>query len=365
MHVTAVDVAAYSDVLSDCYVATDADAGRRGGARGGPGPPRRAARAGVATSPRRSASARATSSRSNGAPGRRDPGRASTTDFAGTHRCARCCSRACCSPPTGSTPRPGCRWRTSSSGRRARTATSSCEPPGAAPGAGSDRGRRRHRRSSTSCRTSTSRTSTRRTTSTATSRTTTSGRPSSAGTPPSTTASPASASTPATPPRRACSTARPRCPPPCATSCSAVRADVVVVSYNDEAWISPERLDALAARGRARGRAGARLRQQEVRRRADRHPQARPASKVGRVSHLRNTELSSSPARRPGRGRSRRGLDDASPGSAAAAHRWRRNTSGRFVITPSTPARSTRRIAKRWSTVHVRQRMPLACTAST
>ena len=80
--------------------------------------------------------------------------------------------------------------------------------------------------------------STRRTTSIGTSRTTTCGRPSSDGTPPPTTALRASGSTVGTQRRRASSTAGERCP--------ALRdvlteraADVVVVSYNDEAWVSP------------------------------------------------------------------------------------------------------------------------------
>ena len=93
-------------------------------------------------------------------------------------------------------------------------------------------------------------------------------------------------------------------------------------------------------------------------------------SKVGRVSHLNNTELvfvAGDPDRVEAAlaAGSRVRRSSHRPADAAAAQRCRRNTSGRFVITPSTPARSTRRIAKRWSTVQVRHRMPLACTAST
>ena len=69
-----------------------------------------------------------------------------------------------------------------------------------------------------------------------------------------------------------------------------VRADVVVLSYNDEAWIGPERLVRGCARPVTR-RCGcwrSTARGTSARRSASTAP---PASGSARVSHLRNTEL--------------------------------------------------------------------------
>ena len=67
------------------------------------------------------------------------------------------------------------------------------------------------------------------------------------------------------------------------------RAEVLVVSYNDESWISPRGDDRGAAGGRPRVRRGPRLRLQALRRGADRRP--RPTGeKVGEVKRLRNVE---------------------------------------------------------------------------
>ena len=83
MHVTAVDVAAYSGVLSDCYVATDADA-RRPQVALGDGARRTStrSRASAATSPRRSASASRYLQPAATACASTRSGTPSTTDFA-------------------------------------------------------------------------------------------------------------------------------------------------------------------------------------------------------------------------------------------------------------------------------------------
>ena len=148
---------------------------------------------------------------------------------------------------------------------------------------GAGAARRRRRSSPASSVTSTSPTSTRRTTSTATSRTTTCGRRSWRGIGPSTTAWPASASTPATTRPRACSTASARCPTRCAARSPAIDADVVIVSYNDEAWVTLDELRDMCASARRRRRARVRL--AALRRRPDRHPQ--PGRREGRhrVAH--------------------------------------------------------------------------------
>ena len=79
MRVTATDVASYSEVLSDCYVATDARDGRPGRAGRGARAAERAAGGAAATSPGRSARSRATSSRTT-APASTPSGRPSSAD---------------------------------------------------------------------------------------------------------------------------------------------------------------------------------------------------------------------------------------------------------------------------------------------
>ena len=85
---------------------------------------------------------------------------------------------------------------------------------------------------------STSPTSTRPTTSTGTSRTTTCGRRSWRGTRPRTTASPASASTAAIQSTRSAFNSRRTMPAALAAVIAGVDAELVVVSYNDEAWLT-------------------------------------------------------------------------------------------------------------------------------
>ena len=55
------------------------------------------------------------------------------------------------------------------------------------------------------------------------------------------------------------------------------RRPVVVVSYNDESWVSPEQMTAALRDAGHEAVRGAGLRLQEVRRRADRHPRPRRA----------------------------------------------------------------------------------------
>ena len=71
---------------------------------------------------------------------------------------------------------------------------------------------------------------------------------------------------------------------------AAVRARVVVVSYNDEAWVSPEAIDRLAARRRPPGVAALAFDSRRyVGAQIGIHNPV--GEKVGRVSHTRNTEF--------------------------------------------------------------------------
>ena len=302
MHVTAVDVAAYSEVLSDCYVATDADhvdVEELGGepwrtSTRLPGQARLLHRDVLRALPLPpAAQRRAASTRS---------ATRSTTDFARLPAAPA----AAHEPAARRRPRRlhhrRCRWRTSSSGHPARTTTSSCEPPDAAsPGAGRTVRRRRDAGRRRPAARGPRRTSTRRTTSTATSRTTTSGRPSSAGTPPSTTASRASASTPATPAtksvfNRKAADARGAARPAAARARRGRRRCRTTTRPGS----SREQLERVAARGRPRGRADAGVRQQAVRRCADRDPQ--PDRRTGRARSRTCATPSSSSWPAPGTG---------------------------------------------------------------
>ncbi len=188
------------------------------------------------------------------------------------------------------------------SGRRARTCRSRCGVPELLAGRRRAAPRRRARRRPHARRRATSPTSTRRTTSTATSPTTTCGRRWSRGTRPSTTAWRASASTPVTTRPRACSTAAGRCPTRSRRVIAAVQARVVVVSYNDESWVTADELrDMCAVHGHVEMLA---LRLAPLRRRADRDPQ--PAGR----------------ARRYGVARAQPGVRRRSPVSAPRSRGW-------------------------------------------
>ena len=148
------------------------------------------------------------------------------------------------------------------------------------------------------------------------------------------------------------------------------RADVVVVSYNDESWITAEQMTrSLRDAGHERVGLLAFDSTRYVGAKIGIH--GPDGTKVGSVSHLRNTELVfvAGAADRVeaalAAGSLAQPLEPPPARDDRAGHRCCRSTSGRFVITPSTPARSARRIEKRRSTVQVRQRIPLAWTAST
>ena len=136
---------------------------------------------------------------------------------------------------------------------------------------------------------STSPTWTRPTTSTATSPTTTSGRPWWPGTRPRPTAWPASGSTPATRPRAAPSTPSGPCPTRSRQVVRSVDCELLVLSYNDESWLSRR-----GARGAVRRGPGdvATLAFDSARYVGARIGIFDPSGrKVGQVSHLSNQEL--------------------------------------------------------------------------
>ena len=120
-------------------------------------------------------------------------------------------------------------------------------------------------------------TSTPPTTSTATTPTTTCGRPSWPGTPPPTTAWRPSARTCGTRPPAAPSTGAGPCPRRWAGSSPTVRAEVLILSYNNESWLSFDELRDLCCGPGPRRGAGLRL--GPLRRGEDRHP--RPVGSQG------------------------------------------------------------------------------------
>ncbi len=241
---TAVDTSRYSEVFARCYVETDARASR---------PPRAAASDLV---PRRRRTERRVCHRDllrqsrffqpfNGE--RIDAIRdAIERDFAGSPLYPIVLDQ----PDRGG--RPGRFDHRGPDGLRETVGATLVQPPRAAGARAARRARDRPsgrtragspRRSAAS----TSRTSTPPTTSTATSPTTTSGRPWSHGTPPTTTAWRASGSTRATKSTKSVFNSKRTMPAALAQVVADVDCDLLILSYNDESWLSLDELVSMCA----------------------------------------------------------------------------------------------------------------------